>query len=84
MEINRFEIVESTKKYNGLTACSLQKCNIVVNNKVVSTLTLETKLDVGNSKNSKKFFTKETDVFLEIVTSLGKKSGLPVYNSVKI
>ena len=82
MEENRFEIVESIKKYKDSTAYSLQKCNLVVGNEVVSTLTLETKLNVG--KNSETFFAKETDAFLVIVTSLGKKSGLPVYNSVKI
>ena len=81
MEKNRFEIVESTKKYKDLIAYSLQKCNIVVDNNVVSTLTLETKLCVGDAET---FFAKEKDVFLGIVNSLNKKSGWPVYNSVKI
>ena len=81
MEENRFEIVESTKKYKDSTAYSLQKCNIVVCNEVVSTLTLETKLNTGAPD---KLFEKETDVFLRMVKSLGEKSGYPVYNSVKI
>ena len=77
MEKNRFEIVESTKKYKDSTVYSLQKCNIIVCNEVVSTLTLETKL---NCDNPKTFFASETDVFLKMVNSLGKKAGYPVYN----
>ena len=76
MEENRFEIVESTKKYKDSTAYSLQKCNIIIGNKVVSTLTLETELNVG--KHSETFFAKETDIFLRMVTLLSEKSGYPV------
>lgn len=82
MEENRFEIVENTKKYKDLIAYSLQKCNIIVCNNVVSTLTLETKLVVGDSK-AEKFFDKEKDAFLGIVNLLNKNSKWPVYNSVK-
>lgn len=81
MEENRFEIVESTKKYDGSTAYSLHRCNIIIRHEVVSALTLETKLNVGDSET---FFTRETDAFLRIVNSLAKNTGYPVYNSVKI
>jgi hypothetical protein len=82
MKENRFEIVESTKKYKNQTAYSLQRCNIVCCDEVVSTLTLETELNVG--KHSETFFAKETDIFLRMVNSLAKNTGYPVYNSVKI
>lgn len=78
---NRFEIVESTKRYENQTAYSLQKCNIVCCDEVVSTLTLETKLVTGKAET---FFARETDAFLRIVNSLAKNTGYPVYNSVKI
>lgn len=81
MKENRFEIVESTKTYKNSTMYSLQRCNIVICNEVVSTLTLETKL---NGDNPETFFARETDVFLKMVNSLGEKAGYPVYNSVKI
>lgn len=80
MEENRFEIVESTKKYKDYTAYSLQKCNIIIGNKVVSTLTLETELNVG--KHSETFFAKETEIFLRMVTLLSEKSGYPVYMKI--